>query len=93
MCKCKEMPTSLMDPKRIIRKNWRAEEEERHKGLMTPPPKKKCRPSKYFFFFFVGSATPSASPSPGSSFLNYSFLVHHLVNRVDWHLLALGNGL
>jgi hypothetical protein len=33
----------VVDPKRIIRKKWRAEEEERHKGSLTPPhpPKKK----------------------------------------------------
>jgi hypothetical protein len=41
---CKELPVILVnkvvDPKRIIRKKWRAEEEERHKGLLTPPPKK-----------------------------------------------------
>jgi hypothetical protein len=42
---CKEMLVILVnrvvDPKRIIVKNWRAEEEERHKGLLTPPPPKK----------------------------------------------------
>jgi hypothetical protein len=27
-------------PKRIMRKKWRAEEEERHKGSLTHPPKK-----------------------------------------------------
>jgi hypothetical protein len=36
---CKEMPVILVnkvvDPKRIIRKKWRAEEEERHEGLLT----------------------------------------------------------
>jgi hypothetical protein len=37
---CKEMPVipviKVVDPKRIIRKKWRAEEEEeRHKGLLT----------------------------------------------------------
>jgi hypothetical protein len=26
----------VVDPKRIIRKKWRAEEEERHKGSLTP---------------------------------------------------------
>jgi hypothetical protein len=39
---CKELPVILVnkvvDPKRIIGKKWRAEEEERHKGLLTPPP-------------------------------------------------------
>jgi hypothetical protein len=47
---CKEMPVILVnkvvDPKRIIGKKWRAEEEERHKGSLTPPPKKKV--SKWF---------------------------------------------
>jgi hypothetical protein len=42
---CKELPVILVnkvvDPKRIIGKKWRAEEEERHKGSLTPPPKKK----------------------------------------------------
>jgi hypothetical protein len=42
---CKEMPVILVnkvvDPKRIIRKRWRAKEEERHKGLLTPPPRTK----------------------------------------------------
>jgi hypothetical protein len=37
---CKELPVILVnkvvDPKRIIGKNWRAEEEERHKGSLTP---------------------------------------------------------
>jgi hypothetical protein len=36
---CKELPVILVnkvvDPKRIIRKKWSAEEEERHKGLLT----------------------------------------------------------
>jgi hypothetical protein len=36
---CKEMPVILVnnvvDPKRIIRKKWRAEEEGRHKGSLT----------------------------------------------------------
>jgi hypothetical protein len=36
---CKEMPVipvnKVVDPKRIIGKKWRAEEEERHKGLLT----------------------------------------------------------
>jgi hypothetical protein len=36
---CKELPVILVnkvaDPKRIIGKKWRAEEEERHKGLLT----------------------------------------------------------
>jgi hypothetical protein len=39
---CKEMPVILVDrvvdKKRIIRKKWRAEEEESHKG--SPAPKK-----------------------------------------------------
>jgi hypothetical protein len=42
---CKELPVILVnkvvDPKRIIGKKWRAEEEERHKGSLTPP-KKSC---------------------------------------------------
>jgi hypothetical protein len=42
---CKEMPVipvnKVLDPKRIIGKKWRAEEEERHMGLLTPPPKRK----------------------------------------------------
>jgi hypothetical protein len=44
-----------------------------------------------FIFFFLGggSATPSVSP-PQPSFSNYSFLVHHLVNRDDRYLLARG---
>jgi hypothetical protein len=36
---CKEMPdipvSRVVDTKRIIRKKWRAEEEERHKGPLT----------------------------------------------------------
>jgi hypothetical protein len=40
-----KMPVILVnrqvDPKRIIGKKWKANEEERHKGLLTPPPKKK----------------------------------------------------
>jgi hypothetical protein len=31
----------VVDPKRIIGKTWRADEEERHMGLLPPPPKKK----------------------------------------------------
>jgi hypothetical protein len=42
---CKEMPVipvnKLVDQKRIIGKNLKAEEEERHKGSLTPPQKKK----------------------------------------------------
>jgi hypothetical protein len=42
---CKEMPVipvnKVVDPKRIIGKKWRAEEEERHKGSLTPPQKKR----------------------------------------------------
>jgi hypothetical protein len=40
--------------------------------------------------FFGGSATPCASPPPPrpSIFSNYSFGVHHLVNRDDRQLLA-----
>jgi hypothetical protein len=38
---CKEMPVipvnKVVDPKRIIGKEWRAQEEERHKGSLTPP--------------------------------------------------------
>jgi hypothetical protein len=38
-CICKELPVILVnkvvDPKRIIGKKWRAEEEERHKGSLT----------------------------------------------------------
>jgi hypothetical protein len=30
----------FVEPKRIIGKKWRAEEEERHKGSL--PPKKNC---------------------------------------------------
>jgi hypothetical protein len=41
---CKELPVILVnkvvDPKRIIGKKWKAEEEERHKRLLTPPQKK-----------------------------------------------------
>jgi hypothetical protein len=41
---CKELPVILVnkvvDPKRIIGKKWRAEEEERHKGLLTQKKKK-----------------------------------------------------
>jgi hypothetical protein len=51
---CKELPVILVnkvvDPKRIIGKKWRAEEEERHKGSLTPPPKKS---------FQMVSMTPS----------------------------------
>jgi hypothetical protein len=36
---CKELPVipvnKVVDPKRIIGQKWRAEEEERHKGLLT----------------------------------------------------------
>jgi hypothetical protein len=36
---CKEMPViplnNVVDPQRIIRKKWRVEEAERHKGLLT----------------------------------------------------------
>jgi hypothetical protein len=42
---CKEMPVipvnKVLDPKRIIGKKWRAEEEERHMGLLTPPQNEK----------------------------------------------------
>jgi hypothetical protein len=37
---CKEVPVipvhRVLDPKRKVGKKWRAEEEERHKGLLTP---------------------------------------------------------
>jgi hypothetical protein len=32
----------VVDPKRIIGEKWRAEEEERHKGLLTQKKKKSC---------------------------------------------------
>jgi hypothetical protein len=35
-----------VDPKRIIRKKWRAEEEERHKGLQTKKTKHFKCPTK-----------------------------------------------
>jgi hypothetical protein len=40
---CKELPVipavnRVVDPKRIIGKKWRAEEEERHKGSLTQKP-------------------------------------------------------
>jgi hypothetical protein len=42
---CKELPlipvNKVVDPKRIIGKKWRAEEEDRHNGSLTPPQKKK----------------------------------------------------
>jgi hypothetical protein len=44
---CKELPVILVnkvvDPKRIMGKKWRAEEEEGHKGSLTPPPPQKKR--------------------------------------------------
>jgi hypothetical protein len=40
-----------------------------------------------------GSATPSVFPLPQPPFSYDSFLVHHLTNRGDRHLLARGNGL
>jgi hypothetical protein len=48
---CKEMPVILVnkvvvDPKRIIGKKWRAEEEERHKGSLTP---KKVKRGSYSY--------------------------------------------
>jgi hypothetical protein len=43
---CKEMPVipvnKVVDPKRIIGKKWRAEEEERHKGSLTKKNHKKA---------------------------------------------------
>jgi hypothetical protein len=41
------------------------------------------------YYYFLGSGTPCASPPPWPSiFSDYSFRVHHLVNRDDWQLLA-----
>jgi hypothetical protein len=44
---CKEMPVipvnKVVDPKRIIGKKWRAEEEERHKGSLTQKKIMSCR--------------------------------------------------
>jgi hypothetical protein len=37
----------VVDPKRIIGKKWRAEEEERHKGSLT----KKKKPIFFAYFF------------------------------------------
>jgi hypothetical protein len=37
--------------------------------------------------------TLSSPPPPQPPFSNYSFLVHHLVNRDERHLLSQGNGL
>jgi hypothetical protein len=42
-----------------------------------------------FSIVFGGPVTPCASPPPRPSiFSDYSFWVHHLFNRDDWHLLA-----
>jgi hypothetical protein len=45
--------------------------------------------SYHNFFFGGGSPTPCASPPRASIFSNYSFLVHHPVNRDDRHSLHL----
>jgi hypothetical protein len=37
---------------------------------------------------FLGVSEPECFSSSSAPFSNYSFLVHHLVNREDWHLLA-----
>jgi hypothetical protein len=47
----------VVDPKRIIGKKWRAEEEERHKGLLTPPPKKKDRLLAFSNLFNIAQYT------------------------------------
>jgi hypothetical protein len=36
----------VVDPKRIIRKKWRAKEEERHKGSLTPPSHPHKKPGR-----------------------------------------------
>jgi hypothetical protein len=38
----------VVDPKRIIRNKWRAEEEERHKGPLTAPPQKKKQGGQFY---------------------------------------------
>jgi hypothetical protein len=54
---CKEMPVILVnkgvDPKRIIRKKLRAEEEERHKGSLT----------KKNMYVFLGTGMHKGSPN------------------------------
>jgi hypothetical protein len=43
----------------------------------------------FIYLFFRGSATPCATPPPRPSiFSDYSFWVHHLVNRDDLHHLT-----
>jgi hypothetical protein len=58
---CKEMPVILVnkvvDPKRIIGKKWRAEEEERHKGSLTPPKKRIFVKLEMHFDLFCLSLT------------------------------------
>jgi hypothetical protein len=48
-----------------------------------------CRKNQTFFFGGGGSATLCATPLPRPSiFSDYSFWIHHLVNRDDRHLLT-----
>jgi hypothetical protein len=48
---CKEQPVILVnkvvDPKRLIGKKWRAEEEERHKGSLTQKKRQQCNVHTY----------------------------------------------
>jgi hypothetical protein len=77
---CKEMPVipvnRVADKKRIIRKNWRVKEEERHKWSLTP--------QKWITFDFLITATAFSSALThcfkcffslqGSRYLHLSFL-------------------
>jgi hypothetical protein len=45
----------VLDKKSIIRKKWRAGEEERHKGLLPPPPKKDKKTAKTSLFSAVAA--------------------------------------
>jgi hypothetical protein len=64
---CKEMPVipvnRVVDPKRIIGKKWRAEEEERHKGSLTPPPQKKKMFASILNQVQVNCSLPTRDPS------------------------------
>jgi hypothetical protein len=59
-CAMRCLVSRVVDPKRIIGKEWRAKEEERHNGLLTHKKFVKCR---HFKDPFILHTDPARQPT------------------------------